>query len=63
MKSKIKSKSKSKSTVKKTTVKANLVRTNINIDKELHGKAKKLSFKENISLNKFINNALRAYVK
>lgn len=66
-------KGKSKSTVKKTSVKAkvvnkktkhsSLVRTNINIDKELHGKAKRLSFKENISLNKFINNALKAYVK
>lgn len=48
---------------KKRTKNPSLVRTNINIDKELHGKAKKLAFKEKISLNKFINNAIKAYVK
>ncbi len=66
-------KSRSKKVVKKVTTKAkvvkkklttsSLIRTNVNMDKALHSKAKQVAAKENISLNKLINIAIKQHLK
>jgi len=61
--------SKSKKVVKaklagKSKAKSNssLIRTNINMEKALHGQIKSRATKENTSINKLINTAINAYL-
>jgi predicted HicB family RNase H-like nuclease len=42
---------------------SSLIRTNVNMDKGLHSKAKQVAAKMNISLNKLINTAIKEHLK
>ena len=42
---------------------SSLIRTNVNMDKGLHSKAKQVAAKNNISLNKLINTAIKDHLK
>jgi predicted HicB family RNase H-like nuclease len=64
----MKVKAKAKKAVKKVakkTVKPTgaLIRTNVNMEKSLHSKAKQVAAKGNISLNKLINTAIKEHLK
>ena len=45
------------------TTSSSLIRTNVNMDKGLHSKAKQVAAKTNISLNKLINTAIKEHLK
>lgn len=44
-------------------VAAETIRTNINIEKALHVRAKKFATKNDLSFTKLINNAIKGYIK
>lgn len=63
MKAKMKSKTVVKKVVTKKVKAVKLIRTNVNMEKTLHSKAKQVAAKENISLNKLINLAIKEHLK
>ncbi len=73
MKSKSKKVTKKSATTKKHSLSSkskpkaksssNLIRTNVNMDRALHSKAKQVAARGNTSLNKLINTAIKEHLK